>query len=176
MEVERTMPVKKASKKATKPRTLKRPPSRERAAQEAVPVDTIKLAYLFRDTKARDIYRALTDSAEHTRFTGGRAQIEARVGGKFRCFDGFITGKTLELVPDARIVQSWRTQHFPKNTPDSTLELTLTPLPEGTRLDMRHIDVPKDQVGSLADGWLKFYWDRLARHLGKRISYRPLPL
>lgn len=135
-------------------------------------LDTIKLAYLFRDTPPSAIYRALLDSREHSTFTQGPATIEARVGGAFRCFDGFITGRTLELVPDARIVQAWRTRHFPKNNLDSTVELTLTPVTGGTRLEMRHIDVPKDQVEFIVDGWVKYYWDRLARHLGKRASER----
>jgi uncharacterized protein YndB with AHSA1/START domain len=139
-------------------------------------LDTIKLAYLFRDTSPADIYRAFMDSAQHALFTGDDAEIEARVGGVFRSYSGFIEGTTLELVPDARIVQSWRTKHFPRNNPNSTLELTLTPIAEGTRLEMRHLDVPKDQVEYLVNGWVTYYFDPLARHLGKRASLRPPPL
>jgi uncharacterized protein YndB with AHSA1/START domain len=139
-------------------------------------LDTIKLAYLFRDTSPAAIYRALMDAAEHSMFTGDKAEIEPHVGGRFQSYSGFIQGTTLELVPDARIVQSWRTKHFPKNNPDSTLELTFTPVPEGTRLEMRHLDVPKDQVEYLVTGWVTYYLDPLARHLGKRFSFRPPPL
>lgn len=73
-------------------------------------------------------------------------------------------------------MQSWRTRHFPKNNPNSRLELTITPVAEGTRVDMRHIDVPKTQVEYIVSGWVKFYLDPLAVHLGKRVSIRPPPL
>jgi len=150
--------------------------ARPKVAAGPTELDTIKLAYLFRDTTPADIYRALMDSAEHSTFTGDVAEIDARVGGAFHSYSGFIHGTTLELVPDARIVQSWRTKDFPTNNPSSTLELTFTPVPEGTRLEMRHIDVPKDQVEYVVSGWVKHYWDPLAKHLGKRASVRPPPL
>jgi activator of HSP90 ATPase len=150
-------PVARAKPKATAAPRSKRAPgasaARAPGAQTTRPphippgpteLDTIKLAYLFRDTSPSAIYRALIDAAEHAAFTGDEAEIDPRVGGAFRSYSGFIQGTTLELVPDARIVQSWRTKHFPKNNPDSTLELTFTPVPEGTRLEMRHLGVPKE--------------------------------
>jgi uncharacterized protein YndB with AHSA1/START domain len=164
------------------------PPSSRRGAKRTAPeagpdieagpteLDTIKLAYLFRDTTPAAIYHALMDAAEHSRFTGDVAEIDARVGGVFRSYRGFIHGTTLEFVPDARIVQSWRTKHFPKNNPSSRVELAITPVAEGTRLDLRHIDVPKPQVEYIVSGWVRFYLDPLARHLGKRVSLRPPPV
>jgi uncharacterized protein YndB with AHSA1/START domain len=179
-------PVARAKPKTTAAPRSKRAPSASGAQLQTtrpphIPpgpteLDTIKLAYLFRDTSPSAIYRALIDAAEHSAFTGDDAEIDPRVGGAFRSYSGFIQGTTLELVPDARIVQSWRTKHFPKNNPDSTLELTFTPVPDGTRLEMRHLDVPKEQVDYLVEGWVKYYLDPLARHLGKRFSFRPPPL
>ncbi len=180
---------KTAKSAARRPHALKapkhRPIAKKKAARaKAAPaielgpteLDTIKLAYLFRDTSPSDIFRALMDTREHSAFTGGKAEIDARVGGVFHSYNGFIHGTTIELIPDARIVQSWRTQHFPKNNPNSTLELTFTPVAEGTRLEMRHLDVPKNQVEYLVTGWVKHYLDPLARHLGKRVSVPPPPL
>jgi uncharacterized protein YndB with AHSA1/START domain len=175
-------PVRPARTQRKPPTPRARPRARDRSGRPAhIPagpteLDTIKLAYLFRDTSAADIYRAFMDSALHSLFTGDRAEIDPRVGGIFRLYGGFIEGTTLELVADARIVQSWRTRHFPRNNPNSTLELTLTPVAEGTRLEMRHLDVPKDQVEYLVSGWVTYYLDPLARHLGKRASLRPPPL
>ena len=152
-----------------KPRAPKRRPARAvgtpRGPSE---FDTIKLAYLFR-APAMAIYRALTDSQEYATFTGDRkAKIEAIPGGRFQCFDGFLGGTVVEVVPGARLVQKWRTKHFPALHPDSTVEITLTPVADGTRLDMRHIDVPKEQVPFLVDGWVKYYWGPLAKYLAAR--------
>jgi uncharacterized protein YndB with AHSA1/START domain len=172
---------KKANKanKANKASKANKPARRpSRRAGPVIPpgpteLDTIKLAYLFRETPPAAIYRAMIDAGEHSRFTGYHSEIDPRVGGGFSLFGGFIHGMMQELVPDARIVQTWRSNHFPKNNPDSTVEVTLTPVPEGTRLELRHIGVPKEQVPFLADGWLKYSLHPLAKHLGKRMSVRP---
>ena len=52
------------------------------------------------------IYEAWMSSSDHGAFTGDTAEIEARVGGAHSAFSGYIAGRTLELVPNKRIVQS----------------------------------------------------------------------
>jgi len=54
------------------------------------------------------VYEALMDSKKHAAFTGGKATISRKVGGKFSVFDEYAEGENLELVPDKKIVQSWR--------------------------------------------------------------------
>lgn len=55
-----------------------------------------------------DVYEALMDSKKHAKFTGGKASISREVGGKFSAFNGYAEGINLQLVPDKKIVQSWR--------------------------------------------------------------------
>ena len=54
------------------------------------------------------VYELLMDSKKHASFTGGAASISRKVGGKFSVSDGEIQGENLELVPDQKIVQTWR--------------------------------------------------------------------
>src|SRR6266436_2484148 len=55
------------------------------------------------------IYKALTDSAEFSKVTGGApTEISSEAGGPFSCFGGMIVGRNIELVPNRRIVQAWR--------------------------------------------------------------------
>ena len=56
------------------------------------------------------IYEAWLDSDGHTKMTGSPAHATANVGGAFDAWDGYISGKNLELKPGERIVQSWRGQ------------------------------------------------------------------
>ena len=77
------------------------------------------------------------DSKKHGEFTGDKAKIDPKVGGKFSAWDGYILGKTLELEPFKRIVQSWRTTEFPKDAPDSKLEVLLETEGKGARV---HVD------------------------------------
>jgi hypothetical protein len=36
------------------------------------------------------------------------AEISREVGGAYSAYSGYITGQNLELLPDQKIVQSWR--------------------------------------------------------------------
>jgi uncharacterized protein YndB with AHSA1/START domain len=71
--------------------------------------------------KRTTLYDAWLDSKEHAAFTGGRAHVDPKVGGKYSAWDGYISGKTLLLRRGQKIVQSWRTTDFPEGSPDSRL-------------------------------------------------------
>ena len=89
-----------------------------------------------------EVYNAWLSSKGHAAMTGSAASISAEVGGEFDAWDGYIHGKNLELVPNKRIVQSWRTSEFSKDEPDSRLEITLEPSGESTKLTLRHTGLP----------------------------------
>jgi uncharacterized protein YndB with AHSA1/START domain len=108
------------------------------------------------------VYEAWMSSEQHGAFTGDTAEIEAKVGGAHRAFSGYITGRTLELVPHRRIVQSWRTTEFPEGSADSRLELTFEPVKGGTRLTLRHSRLPEGQGPQYEDGWKENYFVPMA--------------
>ena len=104
------------------------------------------------------VYTAWLDSAGHGGFTGSPAVIDPRVGGRFTAWDGYITGETLELEPFHRIVQSWRTDEFPADAPDSRLEILLESQGEGTLLTLRHTQIPNGQAEQYEQGWRDYYF------------------
>jgi activator of HSP90 ATPase len=104
------------------------------------------------------LFKAWLDSRAHGAFTGGVASIELKVGGAFTAWDGYIQGKTLELDPPRRILQTWRTSEFPDGAPDSRLELLLEAASGGTRLILRHTGIPEGQGIGYAQGWLDHYF------------------
>ena len=108
---------------------------------------------------ARRVYEVWLSSGEHGAMTGGSAQIDPIVGGKFSAWDGYITGETLELEPYHRIVQSWRTIEFPADAPDSRLEILFEENAEGTRLTLKHSDIPAGQGSAYESGWVSNYFD-----------------
>ncbi len=105
------------------------------------------------------VYEAWLSSGEHSAMTGGAAQIDPTLGGKFSAWDGYITGITLELKPYRRIVQSWRTAEFPADAPDSRLEITLEEDADGTRLTLKHSEIPAGQGSAYESGWVDNYFD-----------------
>jgi activator of HSP90 ATPase len=72
---------------------------------------------------AKIIYSAWLNSVEHSKMTGGKAKTTDKLNSKFTAWDGYITGKNVELIPNSYIKQVWRTSEFAKNQPDSILEL-----------------------------------------------------
>lgn len=113
---------------------------------------------------AEAIYRAWLSSAGHSSMTGADAEVDARPGGAFTAWDGYITGRTLELEPDRRIVQSWRTTEFTADHEDSRIEVLLEPVDGGTRVTIRHSNVPVDQLGYEQGGWQESYFDPMREY------------
>lgn len=108
--------------------------------------------------KIEAVYRAWLDPGEHGAIIEAAAEIEAGVQGKFSLWDGYITGRTLQLDPPRRIVQAWRTTEFPEGSPDSRLEIRLEPDGSGTRLTLVHSDIPDGQGAGYEEGWKENYF------------------
>jgi len=98
--------------------------------------------------------------------TGSPAKVDGRVGGNFSAWDGYIFGRTLELEPNQRIVQAWRTSEFPEDAHDSHLEVLFEQVAGGTRVTFTHSDMPEDQVESYRQGWEDFYFKPMKQYFG----------
>ena len=117
--------------------------------------------------KPADIYKAWLSTKGHTAMTGSAAKINGKMGGKFSAWDGYIFGKTLDLTPDQRIVQAWRTSEFPDDAPDSRLEVLLEAVKAGTKVTFIHTELPKGQAYSYRLGWEDFYFKPMKEYFGK---------
>jgi len=110
--------------------------------------------------KPKQIYDAWLDSRGHAKMTGGQpATISAREGDRFTVWWGYITGKNLVLEPGKRIVQSWRTAQFQDSDSDSQIEILLEPVPGGTRVTIRHTNMPDGLTTYRDGGWQRDYFD-----------------
>jgi activator of HSP90 ATPase len=114
--------------------------------------------------KPAEIYEAWLSSEGHTALTGNPAKVDGKVGGEFSAWDGYISGRTLELTANQRIVQAWRTSEFPDNAPDSHLEVLLEEVENGTKITLIHSDMPEDQVDSYRQGWEDFYFKPMKKY------------
>ena len=108
---------------------------------------------------AKTLYRDWLDSAGHTAMTGAPATCDARIGGVFSAWDGYIQGVNLELEPGRRIVQSWLTTDFPEGSQPSRVEVLFEPVKGGTEITIRHTDIPEEVSGRYERGWKEYYFD-----------------
>jgi activator of HSP90 ATPase len=113
----------------------------------------------------KKVYDALLDGKQFAAFTGAPATIEAKVGGALSAFGGMITGVTVELVPEKRIVQAWRAGDWPEGV-HSIVKFELAAAGNGTKLTLDHSGAPDGSEAMLEGGWHKMYWEPLAKHLG----------
>jgi activator of HSP90 ATPase len=117
---------------------------------------TIKQTIRF-NASAHSVYEVLMDSKSHGKFTGGNAKISRKIGGKFSVYDGYATGKNLELIPDMRIVQTWRASDWNVDQ-ESQVTFDIEPTKDGCLLRFNHSNVPEEQVSAIKQGWIDFYW------------------
>jgi len=107
------------------------------------------------------IYEALVDSKRFGELTGAPASGDSAEGASFSVFGGHITGRHVELVPGARVVQAWRAKNWPAGI-YSIVRFELLPEGAGTKLVFDHDGFPEDMKEHLAKGWQSNYWDKLS--------------
>ncbi len=128
--------------------------------------DSIKLEDTF-PVSCDQLYRDWLDSDAHTEFTGGEAQINNEIGGTFTAWDEYISGTTLELEPNSRIKQTWRSTEFEDQDEDSILEVLLEPADSSaTKLIIKHTNIPEGQGERYEKGWVEHYFEPMHRHYG----------
>ena len=128
-------------------------------------VKTIRQAITF-EASPHQVYEALMDSRKHASFTGGKASISRKAGGKFSVFDGYAEGVNLELVPDEKIVQTWRASDWPAGV-YSKVTFSIQAVKGGARLSFSQSGVPEEQYDDVSQGWKDYYWGPMKEMLEK---------
>lgn len=113
------------------------------------------------------VFNAILNPKKHSEFTGSKATGKEVVGAKFTAWDGYITGRNVEIEKNKRIVQEWSTTDWPDKYPPSILEFNFNLVDGKTELTIIHSNIPKDQEEELKQGWIDFYWNPLKNYFKK---------
>lgn len=114
------------------------------------------------------VYATWLDSRGHSEMTGGEARMSDEVGADASAWDGYITGRNLDLVPGRRIVQSWRTSQFSDEHADSIVTVLLQEIADGTLLTLEHRNVPDEQRSYEEGGWQSSYFEPMVAYFTRR--------
>jgi activator of HSP90 ATPase len=106
----------------------------------------------------------LSDAAKSMRLGTAPTQIDPVPGGAFVLFGDYILGRTIEVVPDTRIVQAWREKIWPEGA-YSIVRFALSDEGTGTKLTFDHTGFPKGAGHHLSIGWYENYWEPLKKYL-----------
>jgi activator of HSP90 ATPase len=115
------------------------------------------------NTTAKKIYETWLASEGHTKMTGGSAIISDKIGAKFTAWDGYIEGENIDLEPNKRILQSWRTSQFNEDEEDSKIEVLLNEVDGKTELTLIHTNL--SETGEhYKKGWQDHYFEPMAKY------------
>jgi len=154
-----------------------------RDAQKSTAADEITHAneaihqeVIFKASRKR-VYEALTDANQFEKVVqlssavksgmvppGKPAEISREEGSAFKLFGGYITGRQVELVPNERIVQAWRTGGWDPGI-YSIAKFELVEQDSGTKIIFDHTGFPQGEAAVLASGWKAHYWEPLEKML-----------
>jgi uncharacterized protein YndB with AHSA1/START domain len=139
---------------------------------ERMPLETVRTTAVLAASADR-VYAAWLDSDEHSRMTGSKASVDPRVGGDYSAWDGYIEGKTLELEPGRRIVQSCRSTDFPLGHADSRLEVHLLDVDGGCEISIMHSEIPEGHGAKYDEGWRERYLLAMKKYFAKPEKAKP---
>src|ERR1041384_6782738 len=97
-----------------------------------------------------DVYLALTTASTIHLWSGEEAEMSTDPGSEFSLWEGSIVGKNLEFDPGKKIVQQW---YFDSQQEESIVTIKLHSAPQGTSVELKHINIPDEDFDDIIDGW-----------------------
>ena len=101
-----------------------------------------------------DIYSALTNPYTIELWSGYSAVMSEEPGSEFSLWEGDITGRNLEFIPDRKVVQEW---FFGDQEERSIVTITIYPDKGNSSVTVEHTNIPDEDFAEIAEGWREFY-------------------
>ncbi|XP_017465078.1 PREDICTED: activator of 90 kDa heat shock protein ATPase homolog 1 [Rhagoletis zephyria] len=131
-------------------------------------VKTLKITEEF-NCCANDLYNALTKEEMLTAFTRAPAKSDASRGGEFVLYGGNVRGKFEELVPEKRIIQSWRLKNWPSGH-YSEVVIDLEEAKNTTQMKLKQTGIPASEFDAMRANWHRYYWQSIKQTFGFGLS------
>jgi uncharacterized protein YndB with AHSA1/START domain len=118
------------------------------------------------DAPPETIWPFLVEPERHLEWMGTEAELDARPGGTYRVMvqgQNPGAGEFVDVVPNERVVFTfgWDVPDHPIPAGSTTVEISLHPEGEKTRVRLTHRGLPEDAVSDHTGGW-DHYLARLA--------------
>lgn len=92
-------------------------------------------------------------------------EVSGEAGAAFSLFGGYVTGRNIQMLPEERIVQAWRSGSWAPGQ-YSIARFELKEDGAATKIIFDHRGFPDGTAQHLAEGWRENYWEPLAKYLG----------
>lgn len=132
-------------------------------AFQSCPPTTVHLEADFKASPAR-VYEAFMDEKQFSASTGKDAEFKNEEGAAFKRFNGAVTGRNIELIPNNRIVLAWHSKAWPAST-YSIVRLEFTATASGTNVILDQTGIPPEFTQLQKENWPLRVFDPLANYL-----------
>jgi activator of HSP90 ATPase len=102
-----------------------------------------------------DIYAALTNPFTIELWSGYPAVMAEVPGSEFSLWEGDITGRNIEFIPDRKVVQEW---YFGEQEEKSIVTITIKSDRAGSLVTVEHTSIPDGDFEDIAEGWNEYYF------------------
>jgi len=99
-----------------------------------------------------EVYRALTNPFTIQLWTDEPAIMEEKAGTEFSLFNGNVSGRNVEFIPNQLIRQIW----YFEGT-DSEVLIKIFPDKSNTRIIVEQTGIPEDAYENILHGWKESY-------------------
>jgi activator of HSP90 ATPase len=104
----------------------------------------------------QDVYNALVNPNMIELWTGDDVVMDDQVGTEFSLYEGNITGKNLEIIPEKKLVQQW---YFGEQEEASIVTIKLHQDKNNTSIEVRHTNIPDEAYENIVEGWSYAYFE-----------------
>lgn len=112
------------------------------------------------------VFDILMNSDKFKEMTGGRdTLISQDVGGTVSLFGGAIEAQNIEIVPNQRIVQAWRSKDWPDGL-YSIVNFEMSEDGASTKMNFKQSGHPDEAEAHLEAGWHQMYWNPMNEMVG----------
>jgi activator of HSP90 ATPase len=114
---------------------------------------TFKKAFKI-NAEPSDVYAALTNPYTIELWSGYPAEMSTEPGSDFSLWEGDITGRNLEFIPDRKVVQEW---YFGEQAEKSVVTIDIIKDGENSMVTVEQNNIPDDDFAEIAEGWREYY-------------------
>ena len=102
-----------------------------------------------------DVYAALTNPYTIELWSGYSAVMSEEEGSEFSLWEGDITGRNIQFIPNHKVVQEW---FFGDQTEKSLVTIIIEPDRENSKVTVEHTNIPDEDFADIAEGWREYYF------------------
>lgn len=118
--------------------------------------------YFIIPAEPEDVYAALTNPFTIELWTGYKAIMDDKAETEFSLWEGNITGRNLEVIQNAKLVQEW---YFGDQKEQSIVIIKLFEHKKGTQVELNHTNIPDEDYENITLGWVEYYFGAIKEFL-----------